>query len=162
MNIELSKFSMNRIKEDKVVVFLGKRETGKSFLVKDLLYYHQDIPVGTVISPTENANKFYSDIVPPAFIHDEYNERITSEFMKRQKQLKKRMMNGEQNIDNRAFLIMDDCLYDNTWARDKMMRLLFMNGRHWKIFFFVTRICISFLTVQWNWIINHTRNTQLF
>jgi hypothetical protein len=31
-------------------------------------------------------------------------------------------------IDPRTFVILDDCLYDNSWARDKMMRLLFMNG----------------------------------
>jgi hypothetical protein len=42
------------------------------------------------------------------------------------------------NIDPRAFVILDDCLYDNTWARDKMMRLLFMNGRHWKIMLIIT------------------------
>ena len=35
-------------------------------------------------------------------------------------------------------LILDDCLYDNGWARDKMMRLLFMNGRHWKIMLIIT------------------------
>ena len=37
------------------------------------------------------------------------------------------------SIDPRAFVILDDCLYDNKWTKDKMMRLLFMNGRHWKI-----------------------------
>jgi hypothetical protein len=41
-------------------------------------------------------------------------------------------------IDPRAFVILDDCLYDNTWSRDKMMRLLFMNGRHWKIMLVIT------------------------
>ena len=41
-------------------------------------------------------------------------------------------------IDPRAFVILDDCLYDNTWARDKMMRLLFMNGRHWKVMLVIT------------------------
>ena len=59
-SLELKKFDMRNISEDKVVVFIGKRETGKSILVKDLLYYHQDIPVGTVISGTEGANSFYS------------------------------------------------------------------------------------------------------
>ena len=124
MNLELGKFDMRSISfrpdENKgpVIVLIGRRDTGKSFLVKDLMYYHQDIPVGTVISPTENANKFYSDIVPPAFIHDKYEPKITNEFMKRQKQLKKRIINGENTIDNRAFLIMDDCLYDNKWAKD--------------------------------------------
>ena len=44
---------MSSIADDKVVVLVGKRETGKSFLVKDLLYYHRGIPAGTVISGTE-------------------------------------------------------------------------------------------------------------
>ena len=47
LNIQLKKFDMKSIKDDKVVVLIGKRDTGKSFLVKDLLYYHQDIPIGT-------------------------------------------------------------------------------------------------------------------
>ena len=70
MSLQLKKFNMNMIKDDSVVVMIGKRNTGKSFLTKDLLFYHQDLPAGTVISPTENANKFYSDIT-----HDflEYN-----------------------------------------------------------------------------------------
>jgi hypothetical protein len=37
LNLRLKKFDMSRIKHDKVVVLIGKRETGKSFLVKDLL-----------------------------------------------------------------------------------------------------------------------------
>ena len=40
MNLALKKFDISNIKPDKVCVFIGKRETGKSFLVKDLLYYH--------------------------------------------------------------------------------------------------------------------------
>ena len=53
MNLEIKKFDITTIKKDKVCVFIGKRETGKSFLVRDLFYYHQDIPIGTVISGTE-------------------------------------------------------------------------------------------------------------
>ena len=50
MNLALKKFNLDQISSDKVCVFIGKRETGKSFLVKDLLYYHKKIPIGTVIS----------------------------------------------------------------------------------------------------------------
>jgi hypothetical protein len=50
------------------------------------------------------------------------------------KQIKKEMETYKRsNIDPRAFVILDDCLYDNTWARDKMMRLLFMNGRMYAV-----------------------------
>jgi len=126
-----------------VVVLIGRRDTGKSFLVRDLLYYHQDIPIGTVISGTEAGNGFFSEHVPKLFIHDEYSSAIIENILKRQKtvlkQIKKEMEAYKRtNIDPRAFVILDDCLYDNKWTKDKLMRLLFMNGRHWKIMLIIT------------------------
>ncbi len=35
MEIQLKKFDLKQISDDKVVVLVGKRETGKSFLCKD-------------------------------------------------------------------------------------------------------------------------------
>ena len=67
MEIQLKKFDISQIKDDKVVVLIGKRDTGKSFLCKDILYYHSDIPVGQVISGTEAANQFYGELVPILF-----------------------------------------------------------------------------------------------
>ena len=149
MSLELKKFDMKSISfkatESKgpVIVLIGKRDTGKSFLVRDLLYYHQDIPIGTVISGTEEGNGFYGKMVPRLFIHNEYNTAIIENILKRQrnvlKQIKKEMETYKRTtIDPRAFVILDDCLYDNTWSRDKMMRLLFMNGRHWKVMLVIT------------------------
>jgi hypothetical protein len=149
MNLELKKFDMRKISFDPnstqgpVIVLIGRRDTGKSFLVRDLLYYHQDIPIGTVISGTEAGNGFYGELVPKLFIHDEYNSAIIENILKRQrivlKQIKKeKIAYGKSNIDARAFVILDDCLYDNSWSREKVMRLLFMNGRHWKIMLVIT------------------------
>ena len=149
MNLELKKFNMKNIKFNRddsngpVIVLIGRRDTGKSFLVRDMLFHHQDIPIGTVISGTEAGNGFYGKLVPKLFIHDEYNTAIIENILKRQKivikQIKKeRKVYGKSSIDPRAFVILDDCLYDNTWSRDKLMRLLFMNGRHWKIMLVIT------------------------
>ena len=149
MALELKKFSMKNISfapnENKgpVVVLIGRRDTGKSFLVRDLLYYQQSIPIGTVISGTEEGNGFYSSHVPKLFIHGEYNSGIIENVLKRQKQVLKEVKNEMEtrrrsNIDPRTFLILDDCMYDASWTRDKMMRLLFMNGRHWKIMLVIT------------------------
>ena len=149
MSLDLKKFDMKNISfrpdENKgpVVVLIGRRDTGKSFLVRDLLYYHQDIPIGTVISGTEAGNGFFAAHVPKLFIHDEYNTAIIENILKRQKtvmkQIKKEMEAYKRtSIDPRAFVILDDCLYDNKWTKDKMMRLLFMNGRHWKIMLIIT------------------------
>ena len=141
MNLKLKQFDMSSIQSDKVVLFIGKRETGKSFLVRDLLWHNRDLPVGTVISGTEGANQFYSKMIPSIFIHDEYTPEIIDNFVKRQRRLVKKQIDGVseyQNIDPRAFLILDDCLYDNSWVKNKNVRSLFMNGRHYKAFFIVT------------------------
>jgi len=149
MNLELSKFDMKKISfkpnESKgpVVVLIGRRDTGKSFLVKDLLYYHQDIPIGTVISGTEEGNGFYGKLVPKLFIHNEYNSAIIENILKRQKQVLKQIKKEvetykKSTIDPRTFTILDDCLFDNAWSKDKLMKLLFMNGRHWKIMLIIT------------------------
>ena len=149
MTLELKKFDMKNISfrpdENKgpVIVLIGRRDTGKSYLVRDLLFYHQDIPIGTVISGTEAGNGFYAEHVPKLFIHDEYNTAIIENILKRQrtvlKQVKKEVeVYRKSNIDPRSFVILDDCLFDNSWTKDKMMRLLFMNGRHWKIMLVIT------------------------
>ena len=137
MEIELSRFNINDIKDDKVVVLIGKRETGKSFLCKDILYNHSNIPVGQVISGTEAANEFYSQLVPKLFIHGEYQPPIIHNILKRQKMMLEKWK-ANNSIDPRAFLVLDDCLYDNSWTKDKNVRSLFMNGRHFKILFIIT------------------------
>ena len=81
--------------------------------------------------------------------------------MKRQRSVLKQM-NKEQetyrktSIDPRTFVILDDCLYDASWTKDKMMRLLFMNGRHWKVMLVITMqyplgillTCVQILTMS--------------
>ena len=150
MSLELKKFDMRKIRfsandsNGPVIVLIGRRDTGKSFLVRDLLYYHQKIPIGTVISGTEAGNGFYSKHVPKLFIHDEYGSVIIENILKRQKAVIKQIAKEKEAYkkssitDPRTFCILDDCLYDSSWTKDKMMRLLFMNGRHWKIMLVIT------------------------
>ena len=137
MTLELKKFDMKNISfkpnenNGPVIVLIGRRDTGKSFLVRDLLYYHQDIPLGAVISGTEEGNGFYSAHVPKLFIHNEYNTGIIENILKRQKQVLKQIKKEQETykrstIDPRTFCILDDCLYDASWTIDKMMRLLFI------------------------------------
>ena len=128
---------MSEIKDDKVVVLIGKEIQVNHFYVK-LYIIIKLIPVGQVISGTEGANQFYSKIVPKLFIHGEFNTQIVQNMIKRQKTLIDKMNEGDTSIDPRAFLILDDCLYDNTWAKDKWMRSVFMNGRHYKLLFLLT------------------------
>jgi len=143
MSVELKKFNMKMIPQSSVVVMIGKRDTGKSFLTRDLLYNHRHIPAGMVISGTESANSFYGTHVPKVLIHNEYTPQLIANVIRRQKLMMKKVNqemqeSGQQRTDPRAFLILDDCLYDNTWIKDKNIRACFMNGRHYKLLFIIT------------------------
>ena len=139
-NLRLRKFEMAQIPDDSVIVFIGKRNTGKSFLIKDLLWHKRTFPVGTVLSGTEGANAFYSQIVPSLLIHEEFTPNIIANVIKRQQnitkmQMKEKAVKGSTAIDRRTFIIMDDCMYDNKWVSDRNIRSLFMNGRHYGIMY---------------------------
>jgi hypothetical protein len=205
MNLQLKKFDMNWIKDDSVVVFIGKRNTGKSFLVRDFLYYKRHFPIGTVISGTEKQSGFYGKICPSIFIHHEFSSDLVANVSKRQTKVisaqrldvknsvpydfewKDRQKVGSSNsdieyvtqrkpcwidkteyescvdkiaeimderdnqyyvkwrnesipanIDARAFLLLDDCLYDDSWTKDISIKEFFMNGRHKDLLFIIT------------------------
>jgi energy-coupling factor transporter ATP-binding protein EcfA2 len=144
MQLQLKRFDMSTISGDEIVVLVGRRGSGKSLLVKDIMHYQRSIPVGTVISPTEPANQYFSKFVPDVFIHEHYHAGLVENAVKRQEMVVRRMnrdkeMYGSSKIDPRMFLIMDDCLYDKTWVRDTVMRKVFMNGRHYRLLTIITQ-----------------------
>jgi hypothetical protein len=143
MNFQLRKFDINMIRDrceidsrkSPMIVVIGKKDTGKSFLVRDILHEAQNaFPVGTVISGTEVANEFFQHMIPSKFIHDKYTPEIVQNVIKRQmnvKQTRNRSKSGAgSGLDPRAFLILDDCLYDSSWIKEESTRYVFMNGRH--------------------------------
>ena len=128
MNIQLKKFNPRKIDDNRVLVFIGKRNTGKSTLIADILYYKRHIPVGVVMSGTEEGNSYYQKYVPDLFVYSEYKTEVVEKLISRQKKVIK---NNEKNKS--AFLLLDDCMYDKKSLKDKIMRLIFYNGRHWGI-----------------------------
>jgi hypothetical protein len=143
MKLEIKKFDPSIIKPDSVVMMCGRRNSGKSYCLRNILSYHNNIPCGVVISPTEQANQFFQKFVPNFLIYDEYHPDIIKNFLNRQIKINKQRNDqikkyGTSDIDPRAFLILDDCLYDKSWQNDKNIRCIFMNGRHYNIFFLIT------------------------
>ena len=132
MNIQLKKFKPENIADDKVCVFIGKRGTGKSTLVTDILYCKKHIPAGIVMSATEEGNHHYKSFVPDLFIYGDYEKDAIERVLERQRTI----INKGKN--EHAFILLDDCMYDRKFMKDTCIRKCFMNGRHWKIFFMLT------------------------
>ena len=131
--LNIKKFNPKSIGDNRVCVFIGKRGTGKTTLVTDILYHKKHIPVGIVMSGTEEGNSYYQKYVPDLFIYNEYKTDICEKVIERQKKLVKK---NSQN--SHCFMLVDDCMYDKKMIRDKCIRGIFMNGRHWNLFFMLT------------------------
>jgi len=140
-SLNLKKFNLQSIPDGAICTFIGKRKSGKSYCLKDLLYNKKDMPVGKVVSGTEEASPFFEDFFPKSFIDFDFDERNIAKLIKRQKDLLKKMKKEPQKYgkaDPRMLIVLDDCLYDDSWAKTTPIRNIFMNGRHFKIFFVVT------------------------
>lgn len=130
MNLQLKKFNMKNMKDNSIVVMICRRGGGKSTLIADCLYHKKKLPLGVIISPTEESDPFFSQFCPKLFIHNEYSPELLANFIKRQKKVTK-MKKKNPNIDNRAFLVLDDCMYNaKEWIKDKNMRYVYFNLRH--------------------------------
>lgn len=138
----LKKFDLNHMTDNMTCLILGKRDTGKSTLIMDLLNKElSHIPFGLLISGSEMANEEFSNVLPDTFIFDELRTDKLEELMKRQIILKKLYggKSSEAQPDSiKAFVILDDVTSDKNFANSNIMRKLFMLGRHYNICVIVT------------------------
>lgn len=130
-DIVLKKFDVAKMKKNAICVFIAKRNSGKSFLIRDIMYHHRSIPAGTVISRTDKVAHFYDKFIPPKLIHDSYQTSLLENVFKRQTKA------IDENWSNkRCFLIFDDVLSEaGVWKKDKLLTDVFYNGRHFNILF---------------------------
>lgn len=130
VEIKIKRFDPRKMKPHSVCLFLGKRNTGKSFLIKDILsYFRRLYPAGNVISGTDHLNHFYEKFIPFMLIYRAYQASILDKLFKRQE---KALREGWKAPG--AFLIMDDCLSDKSWQHDPLLRRVFFEGRHSHLF----------------------------
>lgn len=147
-NFNLKKFDPMTIPPNAAVCIIASRGSGKSFLLREILYYYRNIPT-CVIAPTDRMNGFYNEFVPSSYIHYEYTPEVLSRVFKRQMDIieknKRRVKAGKKPVEDRIIFIMDDCLGSkNAWAKDANILELMTNGRHYKVFFFlILQYCVS-------------------
>lgn len=118
--------------------------THNSFLVRDIFYHHKDIPSGVIFSGTEEASPFFGDFIPDCFIHSEYDPELIDSIMNHQKrkirEAKDRgLSESGKHASNNVFIVLDDMLHDaQSWKKDKTIKSIFFNGRHYNFLFILT------------------------
>ena len=143
------------------IVMIAPSGSGKSWIVRNILYEMQDMPCGLVIAPTDKMNKFYDEFIPSSFIHHEYKPDIIPKLLGRQKKIleknEKRLKDGKTLVDPRIVFVMDDCMAaKHLWLKDPNILEIMNQGRHFKVTFILTmQYCLGIqpeLRTQFNYI----------
>lgn len=126
-SLHLRKFDPRSFGGYRVFGVIGRRGSGKTTLMLDLMYHYRHIESGVIFSPTESASKpTWSKHCPALFIHSEYNPDVIRNIVKNQRRIAK---TGAEPPG--VFVVLDDCMYNkNAISNDKYMRYIFQNGRH--------------------------------
>ncbi len=141
--LQIKRFDLESVGDHVTICLCAKRNSGKSYLTKEILYHKRDIPTAVAISKTEKLNRFYGDFIPDSYIYSSYDSEILSKIYERQGKMnednKKRVNEGKSQKDDRLILIMDDCMSSKgTWLKDPNILELFFNGRHHHLSFILT------------------------
>lgn len=128
IQLNLKPFDIHKINKASIVVFIGRRGSGKSIGIKDLLFHNKDIPLGLVMSHTDHLSHFYDQFIPEMLIKKRFDTIQMKKLFDRQK---KALDENWQTPD--AFIVLDDVLADKSWKKDENVQELFFNGRHYKL-----------------------------
>jgi hypothetical protein len=122
---------------DNTLIFCAMRQSGKSALMKYLIEKQRELFKEIfLISPTEQINNQFSDIVKPEFIFDEYNEEWMNSLIERMTEINKSKKTKEEKTH--ILLILDDCCSDSNLSKMPSFKKIFTRGRHIGITIFVS------------------------
>ena len=138
--LELSQWDPKNLPIDATILVVGKRNTGKTTLTRDLMFHMKnklDVVVG--MNPTEMANHNLEFFIPKSFIYHCFSDEKLAHILEWQRRCV---------ANNKAFkmgFIMDDCMSEQTSSstggkKKKVMgsndiNKVFKLGRHLKLFY---------------------------
>jgi hypothetical protein len=147
---------LESLKKPFTMVLLGRRFTGKSTTMKDILYNLNmlNYPRIVVFSGTEESNHFFSSCVPTCYIHHQLNLETLASIIATQRQIVSAVRDVEAklgrscNIDTRLVLVFDDCVYQKNVLQNEHFRYIFFQGRHVHISIILSQQYLMYLPVE--------------
>ncbi len=122
--VRVKKFDPRSIKPNRIIFILGKRHTGKSVLMKDLLYNMPRPDYVIAMAPTEDTLRMFREFLPEGCIFDHFSQDKLDRTVALQRELVTR---GKKR---HIIILLDDCLYQKDVLKSTAMRSIFFNGRH--------------------------------
>jgi hypothetical protein len=111
-------------------LIIGARNTGKSVLLRDLLYHQRNnIDVLMAMTATVTTANMLKELTVSEFVcEDGYNPESATRFLETSIKLVKNSRLSNRNTG----LVQDDCMFDSKIQKGKVQSQLAMNGRHYK------------------------------
>jgi hypothetical protein len=111
--MQFHKFKIEQIKTNDFIMIIGNRDSGKSLLIKNILYQFSENkedfkPFGYIISPDKKG--IYDDIIPSILREYELTDKLLNKIYQKYKNYEKRMEKGIHE-NTSSFLILDDCIF---------------------------------------------------
>jgi hypothetical protein len=108
MNIKVKKLNVNDIQSNSVVVIHGKRDTGKTILMKDLLNKKQDIINGVILSAEnhENVDNLLNDFTEIQTTNDKSYLVLDDIYLNNKEDNEKQNKINELITNNRSYVIL--------------------------------------------------------
>lgn len=122
--LRIRRFDPRTIEESRICFLIGKRNTGKSVLMKDLLYHMPRPDYCLAMAPTEDTLNMYREFLPESCIFDHFSQEKLERTVSLQRELVSR---GKKRT---VLILLDDCLYQKGVLKSTAMRHIFFNGRH--------------------------------
>jgi hypothetical protein len=134
ITLNIRNFDPRSIPPTAVMLIVGKRGTGKSTLLCDLMYHNRHkFDCGLVFSATEEANGYWGQYIPPAFVYNDFDEKALSRFVAAMKQTNQGRTKEAGNL-RYGFVIFDDTAASKMLRTNRDIRTILFNGRHFGIF----------------------------
>ena len=126
--VRVRKFDVSTIKSDRIILAVGKRGSGKSRLLEDLLYNLRDrFDYVLGMCPTMESSMMLRRCMPNACVYNRFSPAKLELLVQTACEL------AAKNKERHFLVVLDDVLYDKAVLRSKAFRYLFFNGRHCKI-----------------------------
>jgi len=148
MQTDIREFDVQSIKQDGVIAIVGKRGSGKSVLIRDLLHktaaklpkqkYDVALAMSPVYDSLETAHDALKTVSNEVTIMPDFNENALAAFLDKMEEFSRHLDRTNVAEACHGLVLMDGCTLNRTCMRTLAMRRLFLNGRHFRI----TLVCV--------------------
>lgn len=124
MSIRVKKFDPSAMKPSRIIYAIGRRHSGKSSLIKDILSQMPRPDYVLAMAPTQSSLDTFREFLPECCIFEGFSQEKLEQTIATQKELLGR---GKRRS---VLIILDDCAFNNAMFKSTAQKNLHFNGRH--------------------------------